>query len=149
MRAVLQRVSKAEILIDKTKVRKISYGLVVLLCVMESDSEKEAEFLAKKIAEMRIFSDENDKLNLSITDIDGDMLIVSNFTLGAKWKKGRRPSFAESASPSKAKNLYSYFVECMKKYNIKNIKTGEFGADMQINLINDGPVTIMMDTEYE
>lgn len=147
MKAVIQRVSKANITINDDINRKIDRGIVVLLGVMQGDTVAQADFLAKKIAELRIFCDENDKQNLSLQDIDGDILIVSNFTLSADCKKGRRPSYDKAESPKLAKSLYEYFIEQVKKQNIKNIQTGEFGADMQVALVNDGPITIVIDTE--
>lgn len=148
MRAVIQRVSKADILIDKEEFREISQGLVVFLGVMKEDTEENAKYLVNKISGLRIFSDENDKMNLSLKDIDGDMLIVSNFTLSADCKHGKRPSFEKAAKGDQAKELYDYFVDLMKKEDgIKKIATGEFGAHMDINAANDGPITIIMDTE--
>lgn len=147
MKAVIQRVSKASITINDAINRKIDRGVVVLLGVMKGDTTAQADFLAKKIAELRIFCDENDKQNLSLQDIDGDMLIVSNFTLSADCKKGRRPSYDKAQSPQLAKSLYEYFIKQVEKQNIKNIQTGEFGADMQVALVNDGPITIVIDTE--
>lgn len=144
---ILQRVSRADVTIEKEENRKIGAGLMVLLGVMEGDGKEQAEFLAKKVSELRVFADENDKMNLSLQDIDGEMLIVSNFTLGADCKKGRRPSYVKSARPEAAEELYNYFVECVKKQGIRNVQTGEFGAYMEVTLVNDGPITIMIDTE--
>lgn len=147
MKVILQRVSRADVTIEKEENRKIGAGLMVLLGVMEGDGKEQAEFLAKKVSELRVFADENDKMNLSLQDIDGEMLIVSNFTLGADCKKGRRPSYVKSARPEAAEELYNYFVECVKKQGIRNVQTGEFGAYMEVTLVNDGPITIMIDTE--
>lgn len=147
MKVVVQRVSRADVTINGQENRKIGAGLLVLLGVIEGDTEVQADFLAKKLVELRIFTDQNDKMNLSLEDIDGEMLIVSNFTLGADCKKGRRPSYIRSARPETAKKLYEYFVEVTKALGVKNIQTGEFGADMQVSLINDGPVTLVIDTE--
>lgn len=147
MKVVLQRVSRADVTIEKEENRRIGAGLVVLLGVMEGDGREQAAFLAKKVSELRVFSDENDKMNLSVQDINGEMLIVSNFTLAADCKKGRRPSYAKSAPPEIAKELYDYFVECVKEQGLKNVQTGEFGANMEVALVNDGPITIMIDTE--
>lgn len=147
MKAVIQRVSKADITINGDVNRKIDKGVVVLLGIMQGDTTAQAEFLAKKIAELRIFSDENDKQNLSLQDINGDMLIVSNFTLSADCKKGRRPSYDKAENPQVAMSLYEYFIDEVKKQNINNVQTGEFGADMQVALVNDGPITIVIDTQ--
>ncbi|MGI5958232.1 MAG: D-aminoacyl-tRNA deacylase [Massiliimalia sp.] len=147
MKAVIQRISRAEITINGTQTRKVGNGLCVLLGVIQGDEKEQAEFLAKKIYELRIFTDENDKMNLSLKDIDGEMLIVSNFTLGADCSHGRRPSYTNAARPEVAEPLYQYFVEQVKALGIKQVQTGEFGADMQIELVNDGPVTIILDTK--
>lgn len=147
MKAVIQRVSKADITINGDVNRKIDKGVVVLLGIIQGDTTAQAEFLAKKIAELRIFSDENDKQNLSLQDINGDMLIVSNFTLSADCKKGRRPSYDKAENPQDAMSLYEYFIDEVKKQNINNVQTGEFGADMQVALVNDGPITIVIDTQ--
>lgn len=146
MKAVIQRVSRADITINSSVNREIGAGLVVLLGVMEGDAEPQAEFLAKKIAQLRIFTDENDKLNRSLVDIGGDMLIVSNFTLAADCKKGKRPSFDKAAKPPLAQELYDRFVDCVRALPIGDVQTGEFGADMQVALVNDGPITIVIDT---
>lgn len=146
MKAVIQRVSRADITINSSINRKIGAGLVVLLGVIEGDTESQAEFLAKKIAQLRIFTDENDKLNRSLVDIGGDMLIVSNFTLAADCKKGKRPSFDKAAKPPLAQELYDCFVDCVRALPIGDVQTGEFGADMQVALVNDGPITIVIDT---
>lgn len=147
MKAVLQRVSSAEVLINGKERKAIGQGLVVLLGVMEGDSEKEAAFLAEKVVNMRIFGDDQDKMNLSLQDIKGSMLIVSNFTLGADVAKGRRPSFVKAAKPPQAEELYEHFIHCVQQQESGLVETGAFGADMQITLINNGPVTILIDTE--
>lgn len=148
MRAVVQRVHKAEITIDHEITRNIGQGLVVFLGVMEGDDHSKTEYLAKKITEMRIFTDENDKLNLSAKDIGGDILVVSNFTLSADCRHGKRPSFSNAAKPDTAKALYEYFVELIRKSeDIGSVETGEFGAHMDVMAANDGPITIIMDTE--
>ena len=146
MKVVLQRVTKATITIDNATTKNIDKGLVILLGVCESDTLEDAKLLAKKCSELRIFNDENDKLNLSANDLNLDCLIVSNFTLYADTKKGRRPSFIKAAKEPLSIDAYNLFIEESKKYNYKNVVSGKFGADMQINLINDGPVTIVMDT---
>jgi D-tyrosyl-tRNA(Tyr) deacylase len=147
MRAVIQRVSRAQITIDHKETREIGQGLVVFLGVMKGDGESQAEFLAEKVRGLRIFTDENDKMNLSLEDIDGELLVVSNFTLGTDCKKGRRPSFDMAAPPEEADKLYRYFVERSKALGTRKVETGEFGAHMDVLVANDGPVTIIIDTE--
>ena len=147
MKAVIQRVSEALVLVDGITVGEISRGFLVLLGVMEGDTEKDAEIMASKIAKLRIFEDENEKMNLSLTDVDGSILSVSQFTLCADVKKGNRPSFTPSAKPDEAKRLYEYFNKCLIKEGVMKVATGIFAADMKVSLINDGPVTIIFDTE--
>lgn len=147
MRAVIQRVSRAQITIDHKETREIGQGLVVFLGVMKGDGDPQAEFLAEKVRGLRIFTDENDKMNLSLEDIDGELLVVSNFTLGTDCKKGRRPSFDMAAPPQEADRLYRYFVERSKALGTRKVETGEFGAHMDVLVANDGPVTIIIDTE--
>lgn len=147
MRAVIQRVSRADLSIDGEVKAEIGKGFVVLLGVAQNDNPRMAEYLAEKTANLRIFEDEQNKLNLSLLDIGGDVLIVSNFTLIANVKNGRRPSFTEAARPETAEPLYEYFVEQIKKAGVQKVETGVFGADMLINIANDGPVTIIMDTD--
>ena len=147
MRAIIQRVSHASVTVDNKVLSKIEEGILVLLGVGKEDTEKQAEFLADKVANLRIFCDENDKMNLSLLDIGKDAIVVSNFTLYANSRKGRRPSYDEAALPEKADRLYQYFVTCMRKQNVRNVYTGEFGADMKVSLLNDGPVTIFLDTD--
>lgn len=147
MKAVLQRVSSAGITIDGIPGGTIGTGMVVLVGVMKGDTEKEAEQLADKIAGLRIFTDENDKMNLSLGDVGGDLLVVSNFTLGANCRKGRRPSFEGSMLPIEAERLYESFVGALDRRTGRPAVTGKFGADMQIELVNDGPVTIILDTD--
>lgn len=147
MRAVIQRVSRAEITIDHQEVRSIGQGLVVFLGVLKGDTEKQAEFLAEKVQGLRIFTDENDKMNLSLEDIHGELLVVSNFTLGTDCKKGRRPSFDMAAPPEEAQRLYLHFVEHTKALGIAKVETGEFGAHMDVLCANNGPVNILIDTE--
>lgn len=147
MRAVVQRVDMAEIKIEHSETKTIGKGLVVYLGVMSGDTEKEATYLANKISDLRIFTDENDKLNLSLKDFKGDILIVSNFTLGADCRKGRRPSFENAEKPAKAEVLYDYFVDLVKKIDgLGNIETGSFGAHMDILSSNNGPINLIMDT---
>ena len=147
MRAVIQRVSRAEITIDHQEVRRIGQGLVVFLGVLKGDTEKQAEFLAEKVQGLRIFTDENDKMNLSLEDIHGELLVVSNFTLGTDCKKGRRPSFDLAAPPEEGNRLYLHFVNHAKELGIAKVETGEFGAHMDVLCANDGPVNIFIDTE--
>lgn len=147
MRAVIQRVHKATIVIDGNISRSIAQGLVVFLGVMQGDTQRQAEFLAKKICELRIFQDEAGKMNRSLVDVNGDILIVSNFTLSTDCKKGRRPSFDASAPADEAERLYDVFVELVKDRSIRSLQTGEFGAHMDVEVHNDGPVTIIIDTE--
>lgn len=147
MRAVIQRVHQAEITIDQKETRKIEAGLVVFLGVMEGDTEKQADFLAEKVYGLRIFTDENDKMNLSLQDNGGQLLVVSNFTLGTDCKKGRRPSFDMAAPPALACGLYQRFVDQARALGIPKVETGEFGAHMDVSVHNNGPVTIIIDTE--
>ncbi|MDD7646103.1 MAG: D-aminoacyl-tRNA deacylase [Ruminococcus bromii] len=147
MRAVIQRMNGAVITIDGTETREVKEGVVIFICAMDGDTDAQADFLAQKVCELRIFKDENDKMNRSLIDIHGDILIVSNITLSADMKHGRRPDFSRSASPAEAKRLYEYFIEQVKKQPIGKVCTGEFGAHMHVNVQNDGPVNIVIDTE--
>ena len=147
MRAVIQRVSRAEITIDHRETRSIGPGLVVLLGVMQGDGESQADFLAEKVHGLRVFTDENQKMNLSLEDVQGELLVVSNFTLGTDCKKGRRPSFDLAAPPQEADRLYQRFVTHAKEQGIRKVETGEFGAHMDVLCANDGPVTLIIDTE--
>ena len=147
MRAVIQRVSRAEITIDHRETRTIGQGLVVFLGVMKGDTQTQADFMAEKVHGLRIFTDENGKMNLSLEDVDGELLVVSNFTLGTDCKKGRRPSFDLAAPPQEGEALYRRFVERAKELGIRKVETGKFGAHMDVLAANDGPVTIIIDTE--
>ncbi len=147
MKAIIQRVDSAEVYADGEFSGRVERGFCVLLGVREDDSEAEAELLARKTANLRIFCDENDKMNLSLLDIDGGALVVSNFTLCADTKKGNRPSFIEAMEPTRANALYEYYCEQLKLNGVKRVETGVFGADMKINLCCDGPVTITLDTD--
>ena len=147
MRAVVQRVHGAKITIDHREIRVIERGLVVFLGVLEGDTEAQADFLAQKVRELRIFNDEQDKMNLSLTDVGGHLLVVSNFTLSADCKKGRRPSFDRAAAPMLAQPLYDRFVARCREAGLARVETGEFGAHMDVLVDNDGPVTILLDTE--
>lgn len=146
MKAVVQRVTASSVSVDGEIVGKIDKGLNVLLGVEEDDTEKDAEVLAAKIAKMRIFEDENEKMNLSVLDVDGSVLVISQFTLCADIKKGNRPSFILAAKPNKATALYEYFSSQLKENGVKKVENGVFGADMAVEISNDGPVTIIMDT---
>ena len=147
MRALIQRVKYASVAVEGQTIGKIEQGLLVLLGVGPQDTEKEADFLADKCANLRIFVDENDKMNLSLLDIGGEMLVVSQFTLYADCIKGRRPSFSGAAAPAQADALYEYFQQKAKDAGVKKVEHGSFGADMKVELLNDGPVTIMLDTD--
>ena len=147
MRVVIQRVLKANVLIDSSIKAKINIGLLVLIGIEEADNEDDANWLSKKIVQLRIFNDNSNLMNLSIQEINGDIIVVSQFTLHALTKKGNRPSYIRAAKPNKANILYKYFVHQLEKELGKKIQTGEFGADMKVELINDGPVTIIMDTK--
>ncbi len=146
MRAVVQRVRKGSVEIEEKEIGKIEKGLVILLGVGQNDTEKDAEYLAEKIANLRIFEDKEGKMNLSVREINGQILVISQFTLYGDCKKGRRPSFISAALPDKAVKLYDYFVKCIKNYGLK-IETGEFQAMMLVKIYNDGPVTILLDSE--
>lgn len=144
MKAVIQRVTNAEVKVDGKAVGEIGEGLLILLGVGPDDTEENADTLIKKICNLRIFRDENDKMNLSVKDIDGEILVVSQFTLYADCTKGNRPSFVEAASPEKAEKLYEYFKEKCK-LEVKKVECGVFGADMKVSLLNNGPVTIILE----
>jgi len=146
MRAVVQRVSQAEVKIDGNIAGACGKGFMVLLGVHADDEEQDADWLAAKVAALRVFSDEEGKMNRSILDISGEALVVSQFTLHAKYKKGARPSFVHAARPEKAIPLYERFVRQLEDHLKRPVATGEFGAMMKVSLINDGPVTITMDT---
>jgi len=145
MKVVLQRVSRASVAVDQRTVGSIGRGLCVLLGVEKGDTEEDARYLAKKIAEMRIFGDMNDKMNLSLSDIGGEMLAVSQFTLAASLKKGRRPGFDNAELPGPARRLFEHFVRQIQEKGI-HVETGQFGTVMEVALVNDGPVTFVMDS---
>jgi len=146
MRIVIQRVREASVKINDEIVGEIQQGLLVLLGIEHVDSELDADYLIQKLIHLRIFGDEEGKMNLSVSDISGGLLIVSQFTLFADTKKGNRPSFIRSAKPEQAIPLYDYFLSQLKKTFSEKIEKGVFGGDMQVELINDGPVTIIMDS---
>lgn len=147
MRAVIQRVSEASVAIDGVEKSRIDLGLLVLLGVCHADSQEDAEWLAKKIAAMRIFSDEAGLMNRSASEVGGSFLVVSQFTLHASTRKGNRPSFVEAARPEQAIPLYERFVAALAEASGRPALTGEFGADMKVRLLNDGPVTIIIDSQ--
>ncbi len=147
MKAVIQRVTKAKVTVDGEITGQIGTGFLVLLGVMQEDTEKEMALLAKKVSEIRIFTDENDKMNLSLSQVDGEVLVVSQFTLCADIAKGRRPSFTPSAPAEKANRLYEAFCEELLRLGVRKVEKGVFGADMKVELLNDGPVTIIMNTD--
>ncbi len=146
MKAIVQRVSSASVEVEDRVTGEVGHGLMILLCAVHGDSEAEADYLARKIAKLRIFSDENGKTNLSIMDVAGSALVVSQFTLAANWKKGNRPSFMEASAPDVANQLYEYFCEALRGEGVP-VETGVFAAKMQVSLVNEGPFTIWMDTE--
>jgi len=149
MRIVLQRVKSANVAIEGSVVSEIEQGFLLLVGVGSDDTRDDASYLARKIAGMRIFSDENGKMNLSIDQVGGKILSVSQFTLFADTKKGNRPSFTGAASPEAANKLYEEFNEILRTEYGLIVETGEFGADMQVSLVNDGPVTILLDTKNQ
>ena len=146
MRAVVQRVKEAKVVVDGKTVGEIGRGLLVLLGVEQTDEEKDAEYLVSKIIHLRIFKDSEQKFNLSLVDVKGEMLVVSQFTLLGDCRKGRRPSFTDAALPEKAKELYEYFISSVAKNNIP-VASGEFQAMMDVHLVNDGPVTMLLDSK--
>lgn len=147
MRVVVQRCSRAEVRIDGLIVGQIDKGFMLLVGVTDTDTKAEAELLAKKIAQLRVFEDEAGKMNLALSDVDGAILSISQFTLYADCRKGNRPSFIRAARPETAAPLYNYFNDVLRKqYNIR-VETGRFGADMKVDFVNDGPVTILLDSE--
>jgi D-tyrosyl-tRNA(Tyr) deacylase len=148
MRAVIQRVTSARVSVDNEVIGQIGKGILVLLGISREDSEKEAIYLLDKTINLRIFEDVNDKMNLSLSDIAGELLVVSQFTLYGDARKGRRPSFIKAALPEEANNLYEFFVREAKK-RIERVETGQFQAMMDVNLTNNGPVTILLDSEKQ
>ena len=146
MTAVLQRVRRAAVCVDGATVGECEEGLYILLGVGKDDTERDAEALAEKIVNLRIFTDEVGKMNLSLLDIDGEMLVVSNFTLLASYRKGKRPDYLGAASPNVANRLYEYFIDLCRKH-VRRVQSGEFGAHMISEISTDGPVTIVMDSK--
>ena len=147
MRAILQRSASSAVTVDGKITGKIEKGLNILLGVTHDDTKREAELLARKTAELRIFEDENGKMNLSVNDVGGSALVISQFTLYADASHGRRPSFIKAAKPDTANELYEYYCKCLGANGIGNVQKGVFGADMQVEIYNDGPVTIILDTD--
>lgn len=147
MKIVLQRVSEASVTIDEKKVADIQKGLLILVGIEEADIQEDIDWLVGKIIKMRIFGDENDVMNCSVQDIDGDIIVVSQFTLHASTKKGNRPSYIKAAKPDFAIPMYESFVQSLQKEFNKKVQTGIFGADMKVSLLNDGPVTILIDSK--
>ncbi|WP_286923521.1 D-aminoacyl-tRNA deacylase [Flavobacterium sp. UBA4197] len=147
MKAVIQRVSEASVTIDGKVTTEIQKGLLVLIGIEDADGADDIQWLTSKIANLRIFGDENEVMNLSVKDVDGAMIVVSQFTLHAQTKKGNRPSYIKASKPDVAIPLYEGFVRQMETELGKKIQTGEFGADMKVRLLNDGPVTIIIDTK--
>ena len=144
MKFVVQRVNEASVAVDGNVIGKIGKGFLVLIGVSDSDTKEIADKMVKKLLGLRIFDDENDKINLSLTDVGGELLLISQFTLYANCKKGYRPSFIEAGSPDMANEMYEYIVSsCREQFHVE---TGEFGADMKVSLINDGPFTIILDS---
>ncbi len=149
MRIVIQRVSEAAVKIEGNIVGEIQKGLLVLLGIEHEDTEKDADYLLQKLINLRIFSDADGKMNVSVQDVNGGILVVSQFTLHAATKKGNRPSYIRAARPEQAIPLYEYFLASLQQQFTGKIQTGQFGADMKVALVNDGPVTIIMDSKAE
>ena len=147
MKIVIQRVSKASVTINKIKVATIKSGLLILLGIVDDDSQDDIDFLVRKIVNLRVFNDENTVMNKSLLDIDGEVIIVSQFTLHASTKKGNRPSYLKSAKPEIAIPLYKFFLKTLENNLGKKVHTGQFGADMKVEILNDGPVTIIIDSK--
>jgi D-tyrosyl-tRNA(Tyr) deacylase len=144
MKVVLQRVKRAQVTVDGSIAGRIEQGIMILLGVHRDDTRAEAEFLAKKCSELRIFEDGAGKMNLSLLDVNGEALVISQFTLYGDTGKGRRPSYIEAAEPGKGNELYEYFVACLKVM-VRKVETGIFGAHMEVELVNDGPVTLVLE----
>ena len=148
MRALVQRVKESSVEIDDKIISEIDQGILILLGIAEDDTEKELDYIFDKVVNLRIFEDDNQKMNLSVKDINGSIMVVSQFTLCGDTSKGRRPNFSNAAKPDKAMPLYEKFIDrCKIDEDINLVGTGEFGADMKVNLINDGPVTIVVDSK--
>ncbi|MFH2143531.1 MAG: D-aminoacyl-tRNA deacylase [Bacteroidota bacterium] len=146
MKVVIQRVTNASVEISNSVTTKINYGLLIFVGIEVNDSVNDVDWLAQKIYQLRIFNDDNGLMNLNVNDAKGEILVISQFTLHAKTKKGNRPSFIDAAKPEQAIPLYNYFIDKLSGFNV-NVKTGKFGAMMKIILVNDGPVTIIIDSK--
>ena len=146
MRFVIQRVTQSSVSVDGNVIGKIGKGLLVLIGVAEEDTEETADKLVRKLTGLRVFEDENGKTNLSLADVKGELLLISQFTLYANCKKGNRPSFTEAGSPQKANALYEYIIAKCRE-NVPIVETGSFGAEMKVSLVNDGPFTVLLDSE--
>lgn len=147
MKVVIQRVAEASVIVDDTIVAEIQKGLLVLVGIEDADNQEDIDWLTAKITNIRVFNDENGVMNLSIQDVDGDIIVVSQFTLHAATKKGNRPSYLKASKPEIAIPLYEKFLQQLEKQLSKKVQTGIFGADMKVSLLNDGPVTIMIDSK--
>jgi D-tyrosyl-tRNA(Tyr) deacylase len=147
MKVVIQRVSQASVTIDSKIVADIQKGLLVLVGIEDADTQEDIDWLVGKITQLRIFGDENDVMNLSVQDVDGDIIVVSQFTLHASTKKGNRPSYIKASKPDIAIPIYENFVKSLENKLLKKVQTGVFGADMKVSLLNDGPVTIIIDSK--
>lgn len=147
MKIVIQRVTSASVTINKIKVADIKNGLLILLGIVNDDAQEDINWLVRKIANLRIFNDENDVMNNSLLDINGEVIVVSQFTLQASTKKGNRPSYIKAAKPEIAIPLYENFIKTLETEIGKKVQTGQFGADMKVELLNDGPVTIIIDSK--
>ncbi len=147
MKAVIQRVLESSVSVDGKVVGSVKKGYMILVGVVKGDTEKHADLLARKTAALRVFEDENGKMNLSVLDVEGEILAISQFTLCADCKKGNRPSFTPSEEPQRANALYEEYCRKLKEYGVKTVEKGVFGADMKVSLVNDGPVTICFDTD--
>ena len=146
MRVVLQRVSSASVTVDGKIIGQIEKGLLVLLAVCDDDGEEDLKYMTEKICGLRIFEDQDGKMNLSVRDIQGELLVVSQFTLFGDCRKGKRPSFSSAGRPDYAKEMYEKFIECIRGEGLK-VENGKFGADMKVSLLNDGPVTLLIDSK--
>ena len=146
MRFVIQRVQYASVTVDNNVIGKINNGFMVLIGVENADTKEIADKMVSKLVNMRIFQDENDKMNLSLSDVNGELLLISQFTLYANFKKGNRPSFTEAGKPDMANEMYEYIISKCKE-SVEVVEKGEFGADMKVELLNDGPVTIILDSK--
>ena len=146
MRLLIQRVKRASVIINGKEKREINQGMCVFIGITHGDNEKGADWLADKMAGLRIFGDSDGKINLSLKDINGEVLLVSQFSLYAYCVKGRRPGFSDAAKPEEAERIYNYFVAKVNEMNLKKVSCGEFGADMEVEIINDGPLTFIIDS---